>query len=228
SQWDGLSALLKEQPSSFKKIVYTHYLNLPCQEEKHVLFPSSSSFRVLVTLPVNEPRLQQALETLRRYAGHGMNAEFLFVISGEKEFTEAEELIDTYGLENHDFRPFYNGCRSFFEENVFIDKDDILEARPTLKEIAARGKVNPLHFGTLTVLSNGAIHANVNERRLGTLERDGISDAVYKEMYRGKSWRRIRKKVEPCRHCVFEALCPPLSNYEYVLSQNAPCWVSRL
>ncbi len=52
-----------------------------------------------------------------------------------------------------------------------------------------------------------------------------IHGRTYKEMYRGKSWRRIRKKVEPCKKCTFEALCPPLSNYEYALGANNLCHI---
>jgi pseudo-rSAM protein len=85
--------------------------------------------------------------------------------------------------------------------------------------------VNPFHFGTLTVLSNGSIYANVNTQRLGSLNGGSLHDVVYKEMYRGKSWRRIRKKVEPCKFCTFDALCPPLSNYEYALGRNNLCHI---
>jgi pseudo-rSAM protein len=108
---------------------------------------------------------------------------------------------------------------------VFVDKEDLQEAKPTCREIYARQLVNPLHFGTLTVLSNGHIHANINVSRLGILNHDSIYEVVYKEMYRGNSWRRIRKRVEPCKRCTFEALCPPLSNYEYAFGRNNLCHI---
>ncbi|HLP48163.1 MAG TPA: hypothetical protein VK469_19625, partial [Candidatus Kapabacteria bacterium] len=51
-----------------------------------------------------------------------------------------------------------------------------------MPEILARQCINPLQFGTLTILGNGHIHANINTPRLGTLARDSIYEVVYKEM----------------------------------------------
>jgi pseudo-rSAM protein len=225
---EQLLSLLKQLPPSIKYVFYSHYLNLPGGPEKFASFPPSSSVRIPVTFPVlpeKKEQWQRALETRNHCQSLGIDSRFLFVIAAESDFAEAEELIETHELDDYEFRPFYNGAnRAFFEENVFLDKEDILEAKPAMREILARQLVNPFHFGTLTVLSNGHIHANVNLPRLGVLEKDGISDVVYKEMNRGKSWRRIRKKLEPCKHCVFEALCPPLSNYEYALGRNNLCY----
>lgn len=224
SKLEELLGLLKQPEQSFKKVFYIHYLNLLHQEEKLALFPAdTSSLKILVTFPVKRNQWKEVLESL---PGHSMDAKFLFIISSETDVTEAEELISQFQLANYSLLPFFNGRnREFFEENVFLDREDLGEAKPTAHEILARQSVNPFHYGTLTVLSNGHIHANVNAPRLGILGRDTIHDAVFKEMYRGNSWRRIRKKVEPCKRCTFEALCPPLSNYEYALKQNNLCHI---
>jgi pseudo-rSAM protein len=224
SKLDELSAVLDGQSQSFKKVFYIHYLNLLHQEEKFVLSRGDSlSLKILVTFPVEKDRWQQVLETLQ---ANDIDAHFLFIIRSESELAEAEELVSLFHLDNYSLHPFYNGRNLlFFRQNIFLDREDLQEAKPTSGEILARQVVNPLHFGTLTVLNNGDVHANVNESRLGTLKRDSIYDMVYKEMARGKSWRRIRKKMEPCKSCTFEALCPPLSNYEYALGRNDLCHI---
>lgn len=38
-------------------------------------------------------------------------------------------------------------------------------------------------------------------------------------------WFRVRNQVQPCRTCVYEVLCPPLSNYEYALHRNNLCHI---
>jgi pseudo-rSAM protein len=224
SKLEELLGLLKQPGQSFKKVFYIHYLNLLHREEKLALFPvDTSSFKVLVTFPVKEDQWKEVLESLH---SHSMDAKFLFIIGNEADVSEAEELISLFQLDNYSLLPFFNGRnREFFEENVFLDREDLGEAKPTAHEILARQLVNPFHYGTLTVLSNGHIHANVNVPRLGILGTNSIHDAVFKEMYRGNSWRRIRKKVAPCKRCTFEALCPPLSNYEYALNRNNLCHI---
>lgn len=220
SKLGELLAILKT--FSLKKVFYTHYLNLLQQEDKFALFPAdSSSFSILVTFPVEENQWKASMELIR---AQDIKAEFLFIVGSEKDVTRAEELITSFGLDVYSFHPFFNGNNlDFFERNIFLDKEDLQEAKPTDKDIHARQLVNPFHFGRLTVLSNGHIHANINTSRLGTLEKNSMHEAVYKEMYRGKNWRRIRKRTAPCKSCIFSALCPPLSNYEYVIGRNNLC-----
>lgn len=222
SKLEELLALLNGL--SFKKVFYTHYMNLIQGADKFDLFPvDSSSFSILVTFPVEENQWKASIDVLR---AHEIKAEFLYIVGSEKDFNRAEELITSFCLDNYSFHPFFNGHNlDFFKRNIFVDKDDLQEAKPTDKEIHARQLVNPFHFGRVTILSNGHIHANVNTSRLGTLEKNNMHEAVYQEMFRGKSWRRVRQRVEPCNRCTFSALCPPLSNYEYIIGRNNLCHI---
>lgn len=209
---------------SFEKVFYTHYLNLFHQKEKFRLFPVDSySFNIVVTFPLEENQWKMSMALLQ---ARSIKTGFLFIISSETDIARAEELIISYQLDNYSFHPFFNGKNlEFFQRKIFLNKEDLQEAKPTDKELHARQLVNPFLFGRLTILSNGDIHANVNASRLGTLNKDSIHNAVYNEMYRGKSWRRIRKRIESCKKCTFAALCPPLSNYEYVMGRNNLCHI---
>ncbi|MCP5107414.1 MAG: hypothetical protein GY950_28765, partial [bacterium] len=225
SQWDELAGLLNRLPASFEKVFCSHYLNLYKREEKLALFPPGSvSCEVLVTFPVREQQWRWVLEFLQT---RGISAQFLLVVGADRDIDAAEALIESSRLEDYAFRPFFNGGnRQFFEENIFLEKNDILETRPGPKEIQARQLVNPSQFGRLTVLSNRSIYADVNAPRLGVLKRDGLYRAISGEMDRGRSWRRTRKRVKPCNGCTFEALCPPLSGYEYALGRNNLCHIN--
>ena len=50
-------------------------------------------------------------------------------------------------------------------------------------------------------------------------------EAVYKEIRSGNSWRLVRKKIKICQDCLYNQLCPPLSNYEYAIGKNNLCHV---
>ncbi|MDQ1353166.1 MAG: pseudo-rSAM protein [Acidobacteriota bacterium] len=225
SQWEQLPEILTDPALPTEKYLYSHYLNLAGQEHKLAQLPTDAfSLKIVVPFPVKKQQWEEIMNMplLNRPGTH-----FLFIIAGETDIDAAEELITRYHLENHSYHPFFNGRnREFFRQAVFVDREDLEEARPTMREILARQCINPLQFGTLTILSNGDIYANVNARRLGAFAGDSIYDMVYKEMFRGSSWRRTRKKAAPCRHCTFNALCPPLSNYEYALGQNNLCHIN--
>jgi pseudo-rSAM protein len=212
-------------PLHGQKTFHSHYLNLIENSSKlKLLDPNTSFLKILVTFPINKEKLKTALDIVRNT---NLKSKFIFVIQSEKEFEKAEAVISILNIENHDFQPFYNGENlPFFKENIFTEKEEIFAAKPKMKDIYTNSTVNTLNFGRLTILNNGHIYANVNASRLGILGKDSIYDVLYKEMYHGKSWRRVRKNVEPCKHCTFEALCPPLSNYNHAIGRNNLCHMS--
>lgn len=203
-------------------IYYCNYLNVN-QKSRNLRFlnPGTSSLKILVHFPINEEKLKTALEIVKN---SNLNSRFVFIVQSEEEFEKSSAVISSLGIDNPDFQPFFNGENlDFFMEGVFVSKEEILESKPKMNDIYTNSVLNSLNFGRLTVLSNGHIYANVNASRLGILGKDSIYDVLYKEMYHGKSWRRIRKNVEPCKGCTFQALCPPLSNYTYAIGRNNLC-----
>jgi pseudo-rSAM protein len=220
-----LVAILAEY--KFKRTFYIHYLNLVAGRESLQnleLIPSSNSqIKVLVTLPVDEAKLKTAGHILEDFSIPGT---FAFALQSEAEFTEAERLISTISIDSVSFHPFFNRQNLvFFEQGVFVDRQSLSNAKPSMKDIHSRLVMNPFLFGNLTVLNNGNIHASVNDPSLGNLSKDSIYDIVYQEVFQGRTWRCTRKKVIPCRDCVFAALCPPLSHYENTLGKNNLCHI---
>ena len=222
SEFAQLAAIINRL--SPKIFYFSNYLNLN-HEIRNLKFinPRTSSLKVLVPFPFNEEKLKTTLEIVKNSK---LNSRFVFIVQSEEEFEKSSAVITSLGIDNSDFQPLYNGENlNFFMEGVFATKEEILGAKSKMNDIYTNSVLNSQNFGRLTILSNGHIHANVNAPRLGILGKDSIYDVLYKEMYHGKSWRRIRKNVEPCKHCTFQALCPPLSNYTYAIGRNNLCHV---
>lgn len=210
-----------------KSTLYIHYLNLAAGHESLEnlgLTPDQKAqLKVLVTFPIDEARLKSAGQILENLSLPGT---FAFALQSETEFSQAERLISALSFDTVSFHPFFNGQNlAFFEQAVFVDQQSLSAARPSLKEIHSRQVMNPFHFGNLTVMSNGDIHAGVNDPPLGKLSKDSIYDLVLQEVCHGRTWRRTRRQVSPCRECIYAGLCPPLSYYESALGRNNLCHI---
>jgi uncharacterized protein len=205
---------------------YVHYLNLTSEKSDltnrlKLLRKQSLLLTIYVTFPLDEKKLKAVLDAVKAVE---IKYQFMFVVQNENEFLEAESIILSLNIDYVDYRPFYNGRNlDFFRENVFWDKDEVISCKPTLKQIYQNSFINTLNFGRLSIFSNGAIHTNANTSRLGILGENSIYDVLSKELCYGKSWRRVRKNVAPCKQCSFQALCPPLTNYSYAIGKNNLC-----
>jgi pseudo-rSAM protein len=114
----------------------------------------------------------------------------------------------------------------FFEENVFINQNDILETKLSKREIFAHQAVNTNFFGTLTILPNGEVYSNLNCKPIGAIN-DSIYDLIITELDKNYSWRLLRNQ-KPCTDCLFQWLCPSLSNYELVIERINLCNINYL
>ncbi len=222
-KYSRLGELIKLLNSlSIRKEYFIHYLNMTAQPDLRDFFTHPHTrLNVLVHFPVEPEIFAAAVKVIDT---HRMEKMFHLVIQEEADMEAAEELISTYRLEHIRYNPYFNGKNiGFFEQHVFLTRESIQESRPSLKEILTRTSINPIYFKKIYVLGNGSIHANINGPKIGELGRSYIFDLLDRELNRGRSWTKIRKHVAPCKHCVFHALCPPISNYEYVLGRYNLC-----
>lgn len=206
------------------KTYHTHYLNLENREKEIGLIDNaSSSFNIFLDFPVKEDKLAGVAAMLQRL-GMDRDAGYVFVIQKEEEIDSAQAAASRAKLTQFTLKPFYNGQNfNFFKNNIFVDKQELLLLKPSLKQIFSRMKLNPLNFGKITVLSDKSIYANVNAKKLGMLGSHSLYDVVLKEVYNGSDWRKSRDRVTPCKSCIYCYLCPPLTNYEYFLKRNNLC-----
>jgi pseudo-rSAM protein len=220
SQLQSLVEILKAKTGEIA--FYLHYSHLAGPNARMDLLNfDAARYQVMVTPPYSPDLLRAAWDKI---VGHESRTTFVFVVQSDADIQQSKAMIKSCGEASYTLKPYFNGENSaFFHESVFMDIEDVLNARSTHKEIYANQVLNRLNFGRLTVMSNGKVYANLNNPALGNWKKDSILQILYKEMYHGKSWRRTRLKVKPCRHCILAALCPPLGNYEFALKRNDLC-----
>jgi len=146
------------------------------------------------------------------------------IIESEDDVKTFDEILSDISDCDLIYKPFFNGSNySFFEKYVYLNEIDIKELKPNAIDIIKCQQLNPLDFGKLTVLSNGDVYSNIYNPSIGNILYDTVSDIVEKELKEGESWLKTRKEVNPCKSCVYELVCPPISKYEYALNKNNLC-----
>ena len=113
---------------------------------------------------------------------------------------------------------------NIFYEKIFLNYGDIFDLKPDSLAILKNQYIDYLNFGKLYILSSGDIFSNLYQRRIGNYYYDSINAIIEKELTLGKSWLNVRKLVEPCRNCIYEILCPPISNYELSIGKYNLCF----
>jgi pseudo-rSAM protein len=177
---------------------------------------------IIVNFPININIFQNVLENVEA------QTTLHFIIENMKQYEQVGELLLKHGEIEYQIEPFFNDNNyNFFKESIFLNKEDIFTTTHSFRQIFAHQKLNTHSFGSLTVLANGDVHANVNSDKLGNVETDSILDLIDKEMTANTAWRQIRDKV-PCTNCLYQYLCPSPSNYEKAIGKPDLCHVLEL
>lgn len=146
------------------------------------------------------------------------------LVQSNEDLAKTETFIQTYPNDNHVLTPFYNGQNeSFFQENVFVSEEELVCV--SSKSIKRNSILNNNFYGKLVCFPNGDVYSNLNGTSLGNISKNSFAAMVYRELSEEDSWMKVRRKVEPCKHCLFASMCPPLSNYEQAMSKNNLCTV---
>lgn len=124
---------------------------------------------------------------------------WIYLISSEKQYEDLEKLETKYGNEYVEVHPIYTGDNlPFFEENVYLAEEDILQSNYDKQDIFAHQVMNTNFWGRLSVLPDGKVYSNLNHPPLGTLK-DRVYDLIVDEMKSKRAWRWIRDEVSPCK-----------------------------
>lgn len=151
-------------------------------------------------------------------------------ITSFPEYEKAEALSESLSelVDDVTIRPFYTGENiAFFEECIFIDQEELNNIELDRQGIFALQALNTNNFGKITILPNGNVYANVNEKPLGHIQ-DPIKEMLCEELEKGTSWRRTRYNMEPCSQCRYKLICPSPSNYELAIGKNNLCHINPL
>jgi pseudo-rSAM protein len=62
----------------------------------------------------------------------------------------------------------------------------------------------------------------LNTPVLGNINTISLLELIAKELEQNTAWRKIRNN-KPCNECLFQYLCPSISNYEMTLERENLC-----
>lgn len=148
----------------------------------------------------------------------------IFLIHKDEEIPILESTFKDLDIDNITVQPYYNGQNlDFFKANVFSDYNSLSENVLDMDTIKARSSYNTLDYGKMYIKSNKAIYSNLNDAPLGKINEISMETAVVSELKEQGNWQRVRRYVYPCADCLLNAICPPLSNFEYASGINNSC-----
>ena len=212
-----LNAKMLQLSDLYKNIlhIYLYYDNYRKNE-----FMDSLNLELIVNFPVNEIVFKNVSSIINEKM-----TTFHFIIENEEQYYKMEKLISQFNIKKYDVQPFFNGKNlDFFREYIFLNKNDIFHKVFHIREIFRNQKLNSNFFGSMYILPDGTVKANMNAQSLGNIREDALLDLIYKEMLENTSWRKVRDQ-QPCSGCVYQYLCPPLSNYELTIGKINLCHI---
>ena len=161
------------------------------------------------------------LDKFKNLTGN-LHIQWVHIIEDEKDM----DRIDF--SENTSIVPFFNKQNSdFFEKNIYLTMDDLLESPIEKQTIFRRQALNENFFGKLFILPSGEAFSNLNGEPLGNLKNVPLGQVVYNEFNDSKSWLLTRdNNTGDCFECQNRYLCPSISNYEMVIGKTNLCHMS--
>ncbi|MCP4213682.1 MAG: hypothetical protein GY765_03450 [bacterium] len=186
--------------------------------------PAVTKEAVGVEIDVNSlsltPILDEQVEMLE-------NALLDFSVTSVEDVERATAWAGRFDLRNYKFSPVYTGDNiDFFRENIFISTEDFNLTPPiAMHEIIAKTTINSYFFGKFTINHDHLVYANPQAPAVGRLGTDSVKDLLLKELSKGRSWKRLRKNVSTCKQCVYNLLCPPVSEMESRIGRNNLCTI---
>lgn len=219
SRPDELIDLLNSKPAGINYFIHFLHFKKNSIERLTRLSPESKICLLMESSAFKDPANIRYLKGLKPG-----RLKFIFLIRDERDFLTLENVIGTLGIKEFSVQPYYNGKNlDFFKENVFSDRESLIESRPDMHAIKARQSYNPLKYGKLYIKSDKRIYSDLNASPLGAVNTISMAEAVVLELKEQGNWLRARRNVSPCKDCLLDAICPPLSGFEYAVGINNTC-----
>lgn len=214
--WNLLLSVLKK--ISGQKIFYINHKSPAFSTNRihEILSWDLYSVKILVNMSETD------ISTLESQLMVHERIKYVFSVTNVDEYDKVIQIMENNRIEG-DICPYYNGNnQKFFSENVCLDREDILHTQWTRNQILANQKINMNHFGKLAIEADGTVYANINHPAIGSWQGD-YKDFVLHELSSNLSWKKTRNDCVECKDCIFRYLCPPPSNYEYVIGRHNLC-----
>jgi pseudo-rSAM protein len=218
--WTELKSILESYNDDYEYHYWVHYKQM---SDLWDLLGNTfnKKFDVLINFPVDKDLIFNILNQYNK----DKDVAFHFLIENETQYQMVKDWISTNNLKNAKVMPFYVEKKlDFFKNNVFVNKEDIFSSIINYRKIFCNQKLNSNDFGNLFIFPDGTTKANFNRLTIGNIEKDSLMKIIYNELITNTSWRKVRSE-EPCNDCLYQFLCPPPSNYEFVIGKNNLCHV---
>lgn len=148
---------------------------------------------------------------------------FSFFIESKKEYDVVEKIISKYTDINYNIYPIFNKNLSFFKSTVFNNLTDILKSETSMVKIFKNKKINSNYFGNLIIANDGQVYTSCFEKAIGNISKDNLSSFIQKSISKNESWFLVRNSVMPCNSCLLKNICPPISDYEFLIGRYDLC-----
>jgi len=198
---------------------YTDFIENDYQVLNKYLEHKTISAVINIDRNIGKSKLNEFISRLISYKD---KIKFHLIISENEEYTFFSDNLLSFKTVNYSFVPYINEKIDFFYENVFFERDQLKDYYTDVKDIYSKKILNQNLYGKLIVLPNLDVRDNINSNKIGNLKVNSIYEMINKSL-NSKSWFLTRKKINPCNDCVYNILCPPISNYELYYDKNNFC-----
>ena len=202
-----------------QKFYYVFYDNLQGRKINFDNFDDKSVLRVQI-VPENL-KVDEIIQTINIIS---INKEIEFIIMSDNHVKIAKQ-IESQVKESCNFiyTPFFNANNiEFFNRYVFLTKNEIKLIKKSKQELFASQLLNSMFFGKLIIKANLDVYSNIHSKSLGNIKEESLQKIIFREIKDGKFWRKTRNS-EPCSECLYNNICPPISNYEIILNRKNLC-----
>ena len=211
---------LNELIALLKNYDFDFHFWIHVENRIHTTFDSSLKQDIVLHFPIN-------IDTIKECIGISNNEKqtYHFFIEDEQQYNIVTSIIEATEITDYQIIPVFTGKNiGFFEENIYLSKEDIFASPVPHRIIFCNQKLNSNHFGKLYILSNGEIKANMNALSLGNIYTNSLLEVIATELNTNTVWR-VTRQEPPCNNCLYQYLCPPPSNYEMAIGKPNLCHV---
>lgn len=129
-----------------------------------------------------------------------------------------EEVLVLNDLELFPYKTAFN--KKFCMKESGYDMEDVISLKPSQNEIFSSQFFNANFFGELSVLPSGKVYSCMQSKSIGNIKDYKLKELLYSEFLVHKNWFNVRRNIHPCDSCVFNWICPPITNYEIALGET--------
>ena len=247
-QWDDLELIIQQIPLStkinilggdilrypeiLKVLEYINtkdyndiaiFLNANTFDENNIKTIQAVAERVKTNILISPDNISFIKKYSRQF--NYPNVYFSALITEEQEYNAMVQNMPESLLKNCSFHPYYTSENElFFEQNVFLEEEDIFDQKQSTLDIERKKLLNINHFGKLSILPDGNVHTILKRSQIGNILEESLHSIVEKELLNKGSWFETRKEYLPCNLCSYNELCPSPSGLENLIGKYNLCF----